>query len=91
MIKIHTKNFRTLVSMEGNQVELMVEFTVMIKAMLSYLMEIYPEELAKEKIAMCGRLAFVMSEDAAAKEMDVDEIKEMVAFIDEIIEETNGN
>ena len=91
MIEIHTKNFRTFVSMKGNRVELMVEFTVLIKAMLGYLMEIYPEDKAKEEIALCGRLAFLMSEEAVAKEMDDDEIREMVAFIDELIEETNGN
>lgn len=70
MIKAEDRKSGTMVSIEGDTVDIISELTGIIMSVYEALENRYDEDFAKETIAMCGKLAF--AEDASVKEEIID-------------------
>lgn len=70
MIKAEDRKSGTMVSIEGDTVDIISELTGIIMSVYEALKNRYDEDFAKEMIAMCGKLAF--AEDDSVKEEIID-------------------
>ena len=89
-------------NIEGHVVTVLSDLTAMIKAVKECLEEHYDEEFARDKIAECGKLAFMtdyerhiymqesIKETAEKHGVDVADVERIVDVIREHIEEMEG-